>query len=542
MTTRTISASPFTGTWALIRFDLRRDRVKFPAWVLGLTVMVIYFTTALPLLYGSEEEMAEAAGAFLTGPVVSLFGGPGYGFEDLTFPRFFVGLYGLYVLIMAALMSILMISRHTRVEEQAGRAELVQANVVGRRAPLTAALAVTVMANVALGILIGIVLVGQGYEAAGSFLFGAGVTAIGLAFTGVAAATVQLSEFSRTASGLAGIILGVAYGVRVAGDAIQEHGSALSWFSPLAWSQQTRPFVDERWWPLLLPIAFAIVTIGTGYALARRRDLGAGLYGVRPGPAQAARWIDSPLALAYRLHRGSILGWSAALLVWGFGNGIIVEPIVDGLGELSTDVLAIFGGDAAGGIIDGYLATMGVYNATVIAIFVVLGVSGLRAEEYGGRTEPVLATATSRWSWLGSHMAVLAIGSTVLLSVTGLGMGLGAAAGMGESQLIWDVTAGHLAFVPAILVIAAIAGLLYGIAPGAVGAAWVAVVYGFFMGFFAPLWDLPQWVLNLSPFEHVPAIPQESFVATPLILLTIVAAAIAAAAASAFRSRDLTST
>ncbi|HZD23554.1 MAG TPA: ABC transporter permease, partial [Acidimicrobiia bacterium] len=204
--------SPFTGTWSLIRFNLRRDRVKFPAWVLGITFMAVYFTTALPLLYGSEEELAETAGSFLTGGVVAIFGGPGYGFENINFPIFFVGVYGLYIILMAALMSILMVSRHTRVEEQTGRSELLRSNVVGRMAPLTAAVIMAVMANVLLSVFIGSVLAGKDYEVAGSFLFGAGVGAVGLVFTGVAAITVQLMEFSRTASGLALIALGAAYG------------------------------------------------------------------------------------------------------------------------------------------------------------------------------------------------------------------------------------------------------------------------------------------------------------------------------------------
>jgi ABC-2 type transport system permease protein len=531
----------FTGTWKLVRFILRRDRIKFPAWVLGISFMAVYFTTALPVLFGGEEGLAETAGGFLSQGVVAIFGGPGYGFEDLTFPRLFVGVYGLYIIIMAALMSILMISRHTRVEEQSGRSELVRSNAVGRMAPLSAAIVVAVMANVLLSILIGTVLVGQEYDPAASFLFGAGVGAVGLVFVGVAAITVQLTEFSRTASGLAGVVLGTTYGIRVAGDSIQEHGSILSWFSPLAWSQQTRPFVDGRWWPLLLSLAFAGVTAGIGYALASRRDFGAGLFGVRPGPARAAPWLGSPLAVAYRLQRGSILGWGAFLVVWGYANGGIVEPVVDGLEGVSEEVLAIFGGDVAI-LTDGYLASMGLYNAALVAIFVVLGVHSIRSEEYGGRTEPVLATATSRWAWLGSHMVVLAVGSTLILAVTGLAMGLGAAVSMQESGLVWDVAAGHLAFIPALLVFLAIAGLLYGSVPGAIGLAWFPVAYAFLMGFFGPLWDLPRWVLNLSVFEHIPGIPAEEFLLAPVVILTAIAIAVGVAGLAAFRNRDLIAT
>lgn len=542
-TASTTPTTPYTGTAGMIRLGLRRDRVKFPAWVLGITFMAVYFTTALPILFGGEEGLSETAGGFLTQGVVAIFGGPGYGMDDLTFPRLFVGVYGLYIIILAALMSILMVTRHTRAEEQSGRAELVRASLVGRMAPLTAAIVVTALANVILSLLIGTVLIGQGYETADSFLFGASVGAAGLAFAGVTAVTVQVTEFSRTASGLAGVGLGAAYAIRMAGDSIQEHGSILSWFSPLAWSQQTRAFVNGRWWPLLLSVAFIAGTVLVGYALARRRDFGAGLLRARPGPAGAAKWLDSPLALAFRLQRGAILAWVAILVVWGYGNGAIVEPIVEGLQDVSSDVLAIFGGGQSGTIlVNGYLATMGVYNATLVAIFVVLGVLSVRSEEFDSRTEPILATATGRWGWLGSQLVVLSVGSVVLLAVTGLAMGLGAALGMGQSEILWDVIASHLAFAPAILVILAIAGLLYGLVPGATGVAWAVVIYSFFMGFFAPVMDLPQWIVNLSPMEHIPGIPLEDFAVTPLVVLAMIALAVGAVGMVAFRNRDLTAT
>jgi ABC-2 type transport system permease protein len=185
---------------------------------------------------------------------------------------------------------------------------------------------------------------------------------------------------------------------------------------------------------------------------------------------------------------------------------------------------------------------MGLYNAALIAIFVVLGVHTVRTEEYSGRTEPVLATATSRWAWLGSHMVVLAMGSTLLLAVTGLAMGLGAAVSMQESALVWDVAASHLAFIPALLLFLAIAGLLYGYLPKVVGLAWVPVAYAFLMGFFGHLWDLPRSVLNLSVFEHIPGIPAEDFRLAPVVILTAIAVAVGVAGLAAFRNRDLIAT
>ena len=37
------------------------------------------------------------------------------------------------------------------------------------------------------------------------------------------------------------------------------------------------------------------------------------------------------------------------------------------------------------------------------------------------------------------------------------------------------------------------------------------------------LFKLPSWVIDLSPFQHVPAIPAQDLSAQPLIVLTAVA-------------------
>ena len=119
-----------TGTWRLVRLTLRRDRIKLPGWPLGLTVFVFYFNTALPIIAPTEADLA-AFSQFSAGPVGAVLSGPGYGFDaGLTYEQFFVGTYGLYFLLAAALMNILLVSRHTRVEEQSGRARLARARAV----------------------------------------------------------------------------------------------------------------------------------------------------------------------------------------------------------------------------------------------------------------------------------------------------------------------------------------------------------------------------------------------------------------------------
>jgi ABC-2 type transport system permease protein len=533
------TAGGFSGTWQMVRFYLRRDRIKLPAWVVGIALTVAYYTNALPALFGSGEGL-KSASKFLTGPIGAVFGGPGYGAENLTIERFFVGEYSLYVMIGAALMSFLLVSRHTRVEEQTGRSELLFAGPVGRSAPLTATMIVAVIANVGVSVLVPLAMIAKGYAAADSFLFGVGVGAVGLVFAGVAAITTQVTEYSRAASGLAGATLGAAFLIRAAGDLMKNHGNLLSWFSPLAWSQQTRPFVDGRWWPLLLSLALVGATVWFGFRLNRHRDYAAGLLRTKPGSPRAAAYLDSPLALAFRLHRASISGWGGALLVAGFAYGVITKPVVDGLADLSQNMLSIFGG--AGNLVDGYLAAMAVFEAVLVGVFVVLGIQSVRSEEVAGRVEPLLATATDRRVWLGANLVVISAASVGLLVVTGIGTAIGAAIGTGEIKYLWVVTLGHLIYAPALFLVLAVAALLFGLVPRAIPATWALVFYGLLIGFFAPLLNLPQWAINLSPLDHISRIPGEGVAWLPIVILTVLAAALVAVGLATFRRRDLTAT
>ncbi|HSJ62199.1 MAG TPA: hypothetical protein VK895_13285 [Jiangellaceae bacterium] len=525
------------GTGKLVRFNLRRDRIKLPAWLAGMFLFVFYYGAALPQLYQTEEDL-QVVTEFTQGAMGAIIAGPGFGLDDPTIESVIAGVYGLYFLLLAALMNILLVSRHTRVEEQTGRAELIRANVVGRHAPVTAALIIAVVANVLLALLVAAAMAAADLDTSDALLFGAGIGAVGLVWAGITVLTVQVSAFSRAGSGLAGAALGAAYVIRAAGDTITEGGSLLSWFSPLAWSQQTRPYADGRWWPLLLSVAFAAVTAAIGYVLSTRRDVGAGLVAPRRGSPTAPAWLRSPLSFAFRLQRAGLIGWGAALVVAAAVYGGITGPIVDAFEDLPETMIDVMGGDPSR-LLDGYVSTMALSFAIVLAVFVILGLLGARGEETKGRAEPVLATATSRSAWLGGHIAVIAAGVAVLLAITGLVLGIATAISVGDAAYIWDTTAAHLVYVPALLVLLGIAVLLFGFVPGAVGATWAVFGFATIIGFFGPIMDLPQWVHNLSPIEHVARLPLEEISWTPLVILTVVAAGLIGLGLYGFGRRDL---
>ena len=530
-------ASPLTGALTLTRFLLRRDRVRLPGWAAGFGAFMLYLVAAIPAAYGTDEELGSATQLF-SDPVGRLLVGPGYGFDTPTLERFVAGGYGLYFLLLAALMNLLLVTRHTRVEEQSGRAELVRANVVGRHAMLTATLIVAVVTNLAAAAATLAVMVGVGgFAATGSVLFAAGLAAVGLAFAGVTAITVQTTSYSRAAAGMTGAVLGAAFLLRAGGDMAEEGGTLLSWLSPLAWGQQTAPFVLDRWWPLTLPVAFAALTTVAGYRLSARRDLGASLRAVRPGNDRAAPRLGTPLGLALRLQRGSLIGWTIAMAIGGLTFGAYVDALLVAVDDMPAAFVELFGGP--GEFVDGYLAYMAVFMAYLVGAYAILAVQGLRGEETGGRAEPVLATPVSRPSWMGANLAVTAAGTLVLMLAAGLGTGVGAAIVTGESAHVWELLPAHLNHVPAVLVVLGVAALLYGMLPRALPATWALLAYGVFVGTFGPLLEVPEALNVLSPYGHAAQPPVDAVAWPPLAVLSLLAVTVTALGLLAFRRRGV---
>jgi len=521
------------GVGILTRFLLRVDRLRGPAWVAGIGAMALYVSIAVPAAYGDD---LEGAVQVFSGPVGRLLTGPAHGLDEPTVERLIAGGYGLYLMALSALMSILLVVRHTRAEEQSGRAELVRASAVGRQAGLVAALVVAVLTNLGAGAAVFVVLVVVGgFAVVGSALLASAVAAVGLAFGAVAAVTAQLSQHARVASGLAGGVLGAAFVLRGGGDLAQVGGNLLSWLSPLGWGQQTGPYVLDRWWPLLLLLVFAVVTTAVAFALAERRDLGASFLADRPGPARAHPSLGSVWGLAWRLQRPSIVGWTASLAVAGFVFGLFAEPLGDAAEDLPEVLEELFGAED---LVAGYLAVMAFLLAVMVAVQGVLAVQALLAEEASGRGSTVLATPVSRTALLLASTVTAAGGMAAASVAAGAASGVGAAVATGDADHVGDLVLAQLNVLPPALVVLGAATLLYGAWPRTLGVAWVVVGWGFVAGTFGELLGLPGWAHALDPFDHPAQMPLEPFAAIPVVALAAVAVAAVGLGAAAFRRRE----
>ncbi len=526
----------FTGTLALVRLVLRRDRLRLPVWLVAQIGLVGFSAAAVQGVYGTPEAQAGYARTVGSSTATVAMNGPPTAVDTLggitVFEVTFTALVGV------ALMAVFLTLRHTRADEEAGRTELLRAGALGRQADLLAVGVVVSSACTLVGLGIAVVFLGSGLPSSGSLLYGASVAALGWVFTGVALVAAQVAEHSRAATGLCLAVLGASFLVRAVGD-VSENG--VSWASPLGWVQAVHAFGEERWWPLALAAAVAVLLAVLAGWLTTRRDIGSGLVAGRPGPARASRVLATPVGLALRLQRTSVVAWAAGMAVLGVAFGSLGRDVEE-LIESNPDIAEVFRRTSGGAtIVDAYFAMVMTIAALVAAGFTVGSALRVRGEEAATRAEWMLATPLSRIRWLASWLAVTVGGSAVVLTCTGLGAGASYAVVAEDPAQIPLLTLAALAYLPATLVLGAVAVALIGWAPRLAGAAWGVLAGCFVIGWLGEVLSLPAWVLDLSPFTRTPQVPLDDLTAAPLLALTLVVAALAALGAAGLRRRDLVS-
>ena len=376
-----------------------------PAWVYVVVIGVASNAYTFAKLYKTASSRAALVASGESNPALLFLYGRlnGNSVGALTAWR-----YGVWGALFAALMSVFLVIRHTRGDEEAGRLELIGSARVGRQAPLA---------------------VGDRGRGAGQR--GAHRRAVrraarclasrppdrprsrspsapaGSRSPAISAVAAQLTAGARAARGLAIGVLGVAFLARAVGDSAGASGPAwLTWVLPLGWTETLRPFAGERWWVLALPLALFAAGAWLAFALAARRDHGAGLFPDRPGrPAasgRAARPVRARVAAAVAGARG--LGGRVRGHVRGLRRGgARASASSSAPAAALTKEFTRLGGQSA--IVNAYLAALMLLGGLVAAAYGVSAVLRLRAEETAGRADPVLAGSVGRARWGLSHLA-----------------------------------------------------------------------------------------------------------------------------------------
>jgi len=528
-------SATFAGTRHLIRLVLRRDRIRLPLWVVGLGGVIAISALAVPPVYDTPAKVAGYASAVGTSPVSYLMSGRQAGIDTIG------GIVANEISQVAQLGICLMVTflvvRHTRAEEESGRAELLRSGQLGRHTATLAALLYAAAAAVLIGSVTTVSMLAAGLEGVGSVTYGAGLLLLGLCYSAVSLVAAQLATSARGALGLAGAAIAIGYLVRGVG-AMQD--SLLVWASPFGWAQRMDAFGSERWWPTLPLLALTVALLGVAAWLTAHRDFAGGLLQARPGQARAPRLLGTPLGLAVRLMRGLLIGWATGMAALGLLYGAVI-PTIPTLVDSNPDIARAIGAsaDAGQGLIDAFLSYIFVFMAVLSTGFAVAAVLRLRSEEESARAEMMLATTVSRVSWVGATVVVAALGALLLSLLMGLGLAIGYGLGMGEWDRLGNQVAGQLSFLPAVLVTAAVAVAIAGLLPRWSLLAWAGVAFVFLQVMLGETLRLPGWIDGISPFTHLPRLPVETFHPAPAVIEVVLAAGLVLLGLWGYRRRDV---
>ena len=523
----------FVGTGALIRLALRRDRIRIPVWVLGVVGVLYLSAASQPGLYQTQDQIDAYERLVTQSSATVAIAGPVTGLDSLRG----IVMYETYLTVICAIsiLAVLMVSRHTRAEEESGRTELVRATEVGRHAGAAAALVATGSTCLLIGAGMALVLPSTPLTVRDSLVYGAAMACLGIFMAALTLCLAQVFVHARSVSGAGLAVFLVFYVVRAVGDV---RGDATVWFSPIGWAQATRVPTEDRAWPVLLLLLGAVVLLAVAVQLAERRDFGAGLLSSRPGPARASRSLSGPVGLAWRQQRGGLLAWAVALGLLGVLIGTLGTSMQDMVRDnpALADYLASTGGAS---MIDAYQATFTLIMALAVAGYGIWAAGRVLTEENEGRTSLVCASPVGRIRSAVSDLAVAGGGVLVLLLVAGLGAGLSYAAVVGDTAQGLRVSVAPLVYLPAIAVLVGVLLLAYGWAPHWTWIGWLVLAFEAVIGWLGGVLGLPDWVYRFSVFDHAPRYPAEALSATPLLAMLAVAAVLLGAGLVGLRRRDL---
>lgn len=537
-----------TGTWLLVRTNLRIDRLKLPIVIVVLGAVFALTVFSVLDIYGGDnfEEQVRYAATSAPSIVGRIFAGPIHGPEvgSIVLNEGF-----LFTALAVAFMSTLTVIRHTRQNEETGRSELIGSMIVSKHAPLAAALLVAVFANGVFAILTTSVLLAGDLPLGGSIVTGLAMGLTGVTFASLAAVAAQLTDSSRGANALCALIIGVAFMLRAVGDILGNlfnnglgvQSAFPSWLSPLGWGQQIYAYGGEnmRLWPLLLFLLTSTAAVGAASFLLVRRDIGLGIFNTKPGKARAKLSLLSPFGLAKKLQKGILIGWTIAIFILGVTYGFAINEFQGFLEENEEfqEALSQFGENPNNAFLSIMIAFMGI----TITGYVTQALLKMRSEESNGRLESLLSTSTSRIRWMLSHVLFIFGGAVflTLVSAASLGITYILATGTGWNEF-WPILSANLIQLAAISAFASFVIVLFSYLPNLVAPlAWGAFAACILVLQLGVILNLPQWIINLSPFGHLPAMPADPFTASPIIGLALVSVTLLTMGLYRFYKRDI---
>jgi ABC-2 type transport system permease protein len=528
-----LSSHPNAAVTSLAVRQVRRGTLVVLAVVAGLSALVVgQYRSTFDAAFSPASLDALAAS-----PAIRvLFGEP----VALDQPGgFTVWRTGTVVAVLVAIWALLVTTRVSRGEEDAGRWDLLLAGRLSLTATLARHLAVLAGAPLLVGAGLGAAMLLAGTQPAGALVYGAGVGLIGTWFVGVGALTAQLAGSRRAAAGLGAAVLGVALLLRMTGDGAESLGW-LHWATPFGLLAEAQPYGADRASPLLVLAVASLALCVAALLVSRQRDLGAGIIAASDTrPPRTASLQTLPRFAARRLMHSS-LGWATGIMAYYLLFGLLAVSATQFLADNPKFArLAAQSGFTNLGAVDGYAAAVFGLLALPTSLYVVSQVAANAADESASRLTLLFALPVSRLRWLGSSAVVVLLAAVLLTAAAGLAAWVGAVFAGAPLGLAASL-AGALNSLPVMTVSLGAAVFALGWLPEAVFAVGaLPAVGGYLLQSLADSLGWPDTVARLSPLTYQAAVPAVGVDWGGAGLLVVVGLGLGCVGAAGYRRRDL---
>jgi len=507
----------FKNTLNLTRFYLLRNKNSAIIWLVSMTLLNFYVAFMYNNLYGTQAER-DTMYVVMQNPAMVAMLGPTKLVDGLyTLPAMFSQQMLVICAIALGIMNILYVIKSTRKSEEDGQLEVISSLSIGRLSNLSATYLSMVVINIIIALVSGILLYVSGMQditisSALTYTFTIGLVAIIYGF--IAGVFAQLCQTSRMALILSSVILLLDYMIR----AWQDINNVSPAFTPLGLGFHALPMVNLQALNLVILFIIALVFEVISLLLNKSRDHDSGILPTRDGKASASNLLRSPLTLILRLQRTTIIAWIVILFILGATYGSIfgdLDSFIDG-NELLTQM---FLRDGTNNLAQSFasiiimIASIGVTFGSLTFIFKIVN------EEKSDRIDLVYSKPISRYGYLKDYLVIAIILAIIYQLSFMLGLYIVQASVLATPLLFKDLLINAMLYLFPIYFFTGLGLLLIGIFPkGRVILYGIIIFFAYFV-YFGSIMNVPQVLVDYSPFAIVPHYPVQSINWLPLLIM-----------------------
>jgi polyether ionophore transport system permease protein len=443
------------------------------------------------------------------------------------------------VSVLASVWIMLAATRITRGEEDGRRWDLLLAGRLRIADVVVRCLAALVGSATLIGVAVAVGLVAARTELTGAVIHAAGITCVVSTFATTALLAAQVMPRRSSATGLTVAALGVGLTLRMIADG-SHHLAWLAWVTPFGLTARSAPYAENRIVPLIVLGAFPIVLAGAALFAARHRDVGDGVVAVPDSRPPRTRMLQSIGRFALRRTWWTTLAWAMGIAAYFFLAGVLLASILE-LIHTNPRLAELAGAAGRDGreLVNVAAAALFSLLAVPTGLYAAMRLGAMVADEKAGRWTLLFAQPISRVRLLSTEI-VVTVGGVVALHCSAAVAVWGGATITGTPMQLSDSLAGALNSLPVALLAAAAASVGVGWFPSAAAAiGGLPVVGGFLVNVLTQATKARGWVVNLSPWTHLAAVPDAPPHWAATIIFLLIGAILTALGVYGYVHRDV---